>query len=66
MKNVYYIMISIIIFMSCQKEGTYECVCYPYSDPNDYVKYTVQNYKSNAYTYCKMLSNDNQNCFITE
>ena len=66
MKNIYYLLISMLIFISCQKQGTYECVCYSNENPNNYIKQNVTNSEANAYTYCKLLSNSVQNCFITE
>ena len=65
MKGVRFVLL-VILLISCEKRGIYECVCYQTSNPSNYTKYVVKNTYTESYNNCKLLSNEKQTCWITE
>ncbi len=51
---------------SCTKQKTYTCVCYPYSSPENYKKYPIQNTYEESTKYCDTISNSYQKCSLSE
>ncbi len=60
------LLLTVSFLFSCTKQEKYTCVCYPYSSPENYEKYTIYNNNSEATEYCDVLSNSQKKCSLTK
>jgi hypothetical protein len=61
-----HILILIVVLFSCTKNKSYTCVCYNKQVPENYIKYKVNNTYEEANTYCNLMSNSQQKCYLSE
>ena len=61
-----YILLILLLIVSCSKDMSYQCVCYPKQNPENYTKYKIKNSYSESKEYCESLTNSKQYCKLTE